>query len=256
MYGNSTLWSVIHRLKFPERKPDHASIEPWAALQRPFVWREEQIARLFDSIMCGFPIGTVLIWRTDAAVKHQCFVSDWPGSTAVAGAEVPQNTGAKDIVLDGHQRLQSLLIGLAGSYNGRELYFDVTSGEETSLDRIRYRFGFKDADAGWPWVRFKDIVSEMSRDKDLPVWSDDPTSAALSGAHTEAERHLIVDNVLQAIRQFALAGDIRFQYLVRHNDDPDRGDSDNYTAEEAAEIFRRINAGSTLPDRLWLPSPE
>lgn len=32
------------------------------AIQRKFVWSHEQIERLFDSIMLGYPIGTFLFW--------------------------------------------------------------------------------------------------------------------------------------------------------------------------------------------------
>lgn len=250
MHGNMGLWEVIRRLKFPDREPDYHSIPPWVALQRPFVWDEEQIARLFDSIMRGFPIGTVLIWRTDATVKHQNFVADWSSSIDATGADLPRSSGAKDIVLDGHQRLQSLLIGLAGSFSGRELHFDVTSGEAASPDGTRYRFGFKDVSVSWPWVRFKPMVGEMSHDQSFPVFQEDPTYPALSGARTEADWNLIVHNVQRAIEKFALAGDIRFQRLVRDVYERHPGVPDLYTAEEAAEIFRRINASGSVTDRL------
>jgi len=256
MHGNMGLWEVIHRLKFPDHKPDYASIAPWVALLQPFEWRSEQIAKLFDSIMRGFPIGTLLIWHTDAAVKHHDFISDWSGFAAVAATEVQQNTGVKDIVLDGYQRLQSLLIGLAGSYNGCELHFDVTSGEEGLHDGIRYRFAFKDASVSWPWVRFKNVVGEMSRDRTVPLWSSNPSTEPLSGARTKAERILIAHNVERAIIQFTAIGEIRFQRVVRDSHETAHGASDTYTAEEAAEIFRRINAGGAAPRRSWFPSLE
>ncbi|RAP26722.1 hypothetical protein C2W64_01438 [Brevibacillus laterosporus] len=34
------------------------------AFQRGFVWSPEQVALLLDSIYKGFPIGSVLLWRT------------------------------------------------------------------------------------------------------------------------------------------------------------------------------------------------
>ena len=37
------------------------------AIQREFVWKPEQIARLFDSIMQGDPFGTFLFWKVDRA---------------------------------------------------------------------------------------------------------------------------------------------------------------------------------------------
>ena len=33
------------------------------AIQREFVWKPEQICRLFDSLMQGYPFGTFLFWR-------------------------------------------------------------------------------------------------------------------------------------------------------------------------------------------------
>jgi len=35
------------------------------AIQRKFVWSEEQITKLFDSLMRGYPIGTFLFWQID-----------------------------------------------------------------------------------------------------------------------------------------------------------------------------------------------
>ncbi len=68
------------------------------------------------------------------------------------------------MVLDGQQRLQSLFIGLRGSYLGRELYFDILSGVTAAPEDIRYRFAFRDKVAGtWPWVRFKDIIFQNSK---------------------------------------------------------------------------------------------
>lgn len=38
-------------------------------IQRLFVWSEEQIERLFDSIMRQYPISTLLFWRSKELVK-------------------------------------------------------------------------------------------------------------------------------------------------------------------------------------------
>lgn len=35
------------------------------AIQRKFVWKEDQITKLFDSLMRGYPIGTFLFWDID-----------------------------------------------------------------------------------------------------------------------------------------------------------------------------------------------
>lgn len=130
-------------------------------IQRPFVWSEEQIARLFDSIMREYPISTLLVWKTKESVKHRRFIDNYHRDIKLTDFYVPENKRSKMMVLDGQQRLQSLFIGLKGSYSGvdRELYFDVLSGEQVAPEDIRYHFAFQEkVKATWPWVRFKDIV--------------------------------------------------------------------------------------------------
>ena len=34
------------------------------AIQRNFVWNEERITMMFDSIMRGYPLGIILLWET------------------------------------------------------------------------------------------------------------------------------------------------------------------------------------------------
>jgi uncharacterized protein with ParB-like and HNH nuclease domain len=36
------------------------------AIQREFVWDTGQVARLFDSLLRGYPIGSFLFWKVDA----------------------------------------------------------------------------------------------------------------------------------------------------------------------------------------------
>ena len=39
-------------------------------IQRPFVWGEEQICRLFDSILREYPISTLLVWKTTSGIRR------------------------------------------------------------------------------------------------------------------------------------------------------------------------------------------
>ena len=36
--------------------------------QRNFVWKQEQILDLFDSIHKGYPVGTILLWAPDEEI--------------------------------------------------------------------------------------------------------------------------------------------------------------------------------------------
>jgi uncharacterized protein with ParB-like and HNH nuclease domain len=92
-------------------------------IQRPFVWSEEQIARLFDSILREYPISTLLVWKTTSTIRRRKFIDNWKDTLRLSYFYVPEDSKKKCLVLDGQQRLQSLFIGLCGSYNGKETLF-------------------------------------------------------------------------------------------------------------------------------------
>jgi hypothetical protein len=128
-------------------------------IQRPFVWTEEQIERLFDSIMREYPISTLLIWRTKAKIKCRKFIENYQQTLKLSTFYVPETEKSKFLVLDGQQRLQSLFIGLKGSYEQKELFFHLLSGDLSAPEDIRYKFKFFKSDsAKFPWIKFKDIV--------------------------------------------------------------------------------------------------
>ena len=91
------------------------------AIQREYVWGTYGIEKLFDSIMGDYPISTFLFWKIKEENKNE-----WTAYEFIRefDSETPHNKEAnlagvnQDIylVLDGQQRLTSLLIGLKGSY--------------------------------------------------------------------------------------------------------------------------------------------
>lgn len=93
------------------------------SIQRPYVWETDQIVKLFDSLMRGYPINTFLLWELQPAHFGDWdiyrFVRDFrQGDTHNDPADL--STGVPlTLVLDGQQRLTSLLIALTGSYHVR-----------------------------------------------------------------------------------------------------------------------------------------
>jgi uncharacterized protein with ParB-like and HNH nuclease domain len=98
-------------------------------IQRAFVWNETQICKLFDSILREYPISTLLVWKTNLRIRHRRFIDNWNDALLdhLSHFYVGENDEKKNLVLDGQQRLQSLYIGLRGSFEGRELYFNILS---------------------------------------------------------------------------------------------------------------------------------
>ncbi len=41
------------------------------AMQRPFVWNEDRIYRLVDSLLRGFPIGALMLWKTSTVQRFR-----------------------------------------------------------------------------------------------------------------------------------------------------------------------------------------
>lgn len=206
-------------------------------IQRPFVWGEDQIAKLFDSIMREYPISTLLVWKTKEQVKHRKFIDLYKHDIKLSSYFVPDHSRAKMLVLDGQQRLQSLFIGLKGSYEGKELYFDVMSGSVAAPDEIRYRFVFKTSSvAAWPWVRFKDIVFPTNK-LDLQIAQElvklSPTAVS------ESELMTLQLNVARARQEFVNDDNMNFQEL----DGIDNPDA--YQVDDIVEIFIRANSGGT-----------
>jgi len=95
------------------------------AIQREFVWRPEQIARLFDSLMQGYPIGSFLFWSVEREnvrqYKFYDFVRGYHQKLRPHCPPVNVPAGqAVTAVLDGQQRLTALNIGLRGSHAVKE----------------------------------------------------------------------------------------------------------------------------------------
>ena len=159
-------------------------------IQRPFVWREDQIERLFDSIMREYPISTLLVWRTKSRIRRRKFIDNYRSTIRLTDFYVPEDDRAKLLVLDGQQRLQSLFIGLKGSYEKRELYFDVLSGD-SSHRRISLQVQIPGrGKAAFPWVKFKGSSS-------VTISKQDRQSIINSAGRelTEVEKERIEDNV-------------------------------------------------------------
>ncbi len=205
-------------------------------IQRPFVWGEEQIERLFDSIMREYPISTLLIWKSKSSIRRRKFIDNYKSTIKLTNYYVPTDEKSKMLVLDGQQRLQSLFIGLKGSFEGKELYFDILSGELAAPEDIRYKFKFLTREkAIFPYVLFKDLVFSNDRVNKLVQKTMDTVDMEV----LEKDKLTIEDNIWQTRHMFREEEAIVYQELDSI-DNPE-----TYTENDVVEIFIRANSGGT-----------
>ncbi len=134
-------------------------------IQRPYVWEEEDIYLLFDSLCRNYPINTVLFWylkketlQSYDFIKRVKFIEE-------LDAENKLDTGAlmRDmyyLVIDGQQRITSLYLTLKGNYKiknkrkmeSADLYFNFLSGEQENEEEMLFEFQFFPIDKDDVWI--------------------------------------------------------------------------------------------------------
>ncbi|MBK7927011.1 MAG: DUF262 domain-containing protein [Bryobacterales bacterium] len=115
------------------------------AIQREFVWKPEQIVQLFDSIMRGYPISSFLFWELKPENRDKWQVYEFLEKAQHGGThnQLASTDGVSSLslVLDGQQRLTSLMIGLRGTYTAKKKYKrwdnpDAWSAQKLHLDLL------------------------------------------------------------------------------------------------------------------------
>lgn len=96
-------------------------------LQRPYVWTPNQVTLLVDSLLRGWPFGTLLLWSVKseelAGIPSRPFwrVADRTGTADDEQVSKNNPPASFRMVLDGQQRLQSLLLAFGGDSWGFRL---------------------------------------------------------------------------------------------------------------------------------------
>lgn len=228
-------------------------------IQRPFVWEEEQMLKLFDSLMRNYPIQTLLFWKTKDEIKARKFMEEVEWAPDLSDYYEPNVSKAgceKTFVLDGQQRLQTLYATFAGAIKGPdgerlEAYFDASSGAAVSDDGLLYTLKFSKVALPRPWYRVADLVGkdaqrvaeELSEEmNDSLDHADDalPEEQQPKPADQKARHKRVRRNFGQLVS--LLREDKHF--WTQELD----GVANNYTYGTVLDIFVRVNSGGTKLD--------
>jgi len=178
--------------------------------QRDFVWTKEQSAKLIDSIIKGFPIGTFIFWKTTEELRHV---------KNIGNVNLPDPPSGEPVsyVLDGQQRITSL--------------YAVRKGVRLTKEGQEINYG--------------DIAINLDMDPDTDdqvVTVDLPADAHYITVHdllTSDLTDLIQKHDIEYIQKI----DIYKKRLTTY--DFSTIVITNYPLDIACEVFTRINTGGT-----------
>ena len=100
--------------------------------QRDVVWERDRVKRLWDSILKFYPLGSILVWRTDTKLQNHREIGGHPLTSEPTGNEF-------QYLLDGQQRTTALLTSVyGGDIKGQSrdpcLFVDLTIEDADDAD--------------------------------------------------------------------------------------------------------------------------
>ncbi len=206
-------------------------------LQRPFVWKDNKVRDLLDSMLRGFPIGYIMLWESPAQYDRTSHIGN--------GKKIYEEPD--DLVIDGQQRLTALLAAMEGikikdkdykeryikiSFNPLNRDFKVWSqAYERSAEYISAVSEVFDADKEHSVTKFR--RQYIKTVNEARVKNGEPEL-------TEDEEIMVEDNINALL-------DLKIYSLptLRINAQADE--------EEVSEIFVRVNSGGqTLTEKNFI----
>jgi len=221
------------------------------AIQREFVWGTDQIVRLFDSLMRGYPVGSFLLWdvqpETAQSYTFYEFLTHFHERDNPYAGKATVTSGSGTIaVLDGQQRLTSLNIALYGSFAEKRKYAWWNSPDAFPVKRLYLNLTEDPADEelGLRYdLRFLTEKEAAPHEEEEHKWFR--VGAVLDLANSgpaimkELAERRIVNSADAFQRLYDLYEAVRvlkpMNYFLVTDQDPDK----------VLEIFVRINSGGT-----------
>jgi len=226
-------------------------------IQRKFVWSEDKMALLLDSLLNDYPIQTLLFWKTNEGIRVRKFQEDVDYDAQMKDLYDEQKSSEgieKVLVLDGQQRLQALYAIFFGSITSvrkrksvfKNAYLDLAADPNSGVDRVEFfsdeeiaKRNVAEAEVGFVrksfWYRLKDLPpvaaqkpSALSSDllkkraSDVPQGSEDVIRSNFDSLH----------NVLHNAEIF-------------YYNQLDQSLNAAYNLTTVLDIFIRVNSGAT-----------
>ena len=226
------------------------------AFQREFVWKPEQIEKLFDSLMCGYPTSSMLFRKVQGSTKTKWkfyefinkFVLDAKDYAVTNRFNNTSNSNDFFAILDGQQRLTALRIGIFGTYSYHEPRKSWEYSENSFPSRTLYLnisiTGSIDSDSKYIFKFIKDEITDNKPifiDENCYYWlkvgevvnyykSGDDAGDYFIDYHLIKEQKQIINTLKNTLYQVP-----NITFFEEDEQNPDK----------AVTIFTRINSGGT-----------
>ncbi len=202
------------------------------SIQRSFVWEQEKICKLMDSLMSDYPIGSLLVWKppSNMEIRTKEFVKDYRSGMRTISADRPLKQSPY-LVLDGQQRLQSLYLSFFGRFDTKYMYFKIDSDPTQEQDGLKYQFQFLTTDEAKlspKWVFLRDLT-----DIEIPKIKAFVDRGFKDESDGTKER--IAENLGKFIEIFKIQERIALQSV-----------KETLPYNDVLEIFVRVNSGGTV----------
>ena len=176
-------------------------------IQRPFVWKSTKVRDLIDSLYRGYPIGYIITWKNeDAKVKDG------------------KNIAGSKLIIDGQQRITAISTAIVGKevLDSKFKKAKISISFNPNTEEFATKTPAIEKDKNWI-IDISVIYSTLSSHKIINDYLK---------SNPEANEDIIAQNIgkLYSLKQ-AQIGVINLGY--------------DFTIEEIADIFERINSAGT-----------
>lgn len=221
------------------------------AFQREYVWNQYQVVVLFDSLMRGYPISSMLFWKVSGTAKNQWkfykfldnYVERFQVHNDVFDTSVSEDFFA---ILDGQQRLTSINIALRGTYAYHEYYKPYQNTPTSYPPRTLYfRLKENSATEGDPRIYIFSFLKNSEtkkenffRDSDGCGWF---RTGYILSLHSQI-LNFVIENRLNQDEMNLLT---KLENMVFNLPLINFYQEDDSSPDQAVNIFTRINAGGS-----------
>lgn len=218
-------------------------------IQRSLVWTEEKMELLYDTVLKGNSFGGIMVIVEEKESRplfsYRPFTKD---GNFIESREVEKLQQQQSFVIDGQQRLQSFYIGLKGSINGKELYFDLFS-DYNSLFEFKFEKNEKDLPktskeiedrviTKYFWYPAKELLRMLKDTDDEEIVADEIISN--NNIEEKNEKDHIGKNIKAFYKNIISSESLGISKVTINKKLPE---IDN--RQRIVELFRRLNDGGT-----------